>query len=324
MDTKKKILLGLALLVGLAASAQMKRPNIMVVPADVWCIRNGYYSEFDDFGTIRQIPDYRKALQNDPEMRSLISSLGRMMETYDYPLRDLEQMLKKLEQDEAEQALTMSRTTGDMVAETPLDRLHRTAKCDIVIDVDYQTFRNGPFSSITLNIKAIDPYSAQTVASCPPAVTESVAAGVASLLDSAVQDIKTILCPGIMKHFEDTYEHGRYARILLKRFESCPYDFESEVSYQGQPAELGEVIEQWFADHCVGGVFGVDEATETTMDFNPARIPVRGTGLGGRERAVDTNDFARQLSRYLLDEYGIESKVMRKGLGEAWVVLGEK
>lgn len=310
-------------LLSLPAFAQMKRPNIMVVPSDAWCIQNGYYTEFEDFGTIRKIPDYRTALQQNSEMRSLIMDLGHMMEGYDYPLRDLEQMLKKVEQDEAEQALTMSRSTGDMIAESPLDRLHRIAKCDIIIDVDYRTVKNGPFSSATLNIKAVDPYNAQTVASCPPAVTESVAANVETLLHSNVLNIETMLCPGIMKHFEDTYEHGRQARILLKRFEGCPYDFESGVSFQGDVAELGEVIVQWFAKNCIGGRFNIDDATEDTMDFNPARIPVRDVKFG-LEQAVEANDFARKLQGYLSDEYGIESKVTRKGLGEAWVILGEK
>ena len=304
--------------------AQMKRPNIMVVPSDAWCIHNGYYTSFDDYGVSKEIPDYRKALQNDSEMRSLINSLGHMMESYDFPLRDLEQVLKKIEKDEAEQILTVSRSTGETIAENPMDLLHSTAKCDIVIDVDYRKTQNGPFSRVTLIIKALDPYSSQNIASCPPAVTEQVTAPIELLLNSAVQDIKTILCPGIMKHFEDTYENGRQARIFIKRFDGCSFDFESEVPYGDTTAELGEVIEQWLSDNCIGGVYNVDDSSEDSIDINPARIPVRDISLGGKERAVEAVDFARKLRKYLMDQYSIDSKVIRKGLGEAWVILGDK
>ena len=60
------------------------------------------------------------------------------------------------------------------------------------------------------------------------------------------------------------------------------------------------------------------------MDINPARIPVRDISIGGRERAVEAVDFARKMRKYLQEAFGIESKVTRKGLGEAWVILGDK
>ena len=42
----KKSLFTLALaLVALMASAQIKKPELMVIPSDVWCISNGYYTE---------------------------------------------------------------------------------------------------------------------------------------------------------------------------------------------------------------------------------------------------------------------------------------
>lgn len=324
MRQTRLIVLFIAAMLGTNTYAQMKRPNIMVVPSDAWCIHNGYVISFDNNGYLVELPDYRKALQNDSEMRSLIMSLGHMMESYDFPLRDLEQTLKKIEKDEAELSVTMSRSTGDMVAENPIDLLHSTAKCDIIIDVDYRSVQRGPFSSLVLNIKALDPYSLQNIVSCPPAVTEQVTASAEELLHSAVQDIKTILCPGIIEHFKDTYEHGRQARILIKRFEGSPYDIESEVEYEGQTAELGEIIEEWLSENCVGGVFSIDDVSEDSMDINPARIPVRDISIGGRERAVEAVDFARKMRKYLQEAFGIESKVTRKGLGEAWVILGDK
>ena len=76
----KRIILTLlaAAVLALPAAAQMKRPTIMVVPADVWCNSNGYMTKFDDLGTTRYVPDYAAALQSNSEIRSAIASIGNL------------------------------------------------------------------------------------------------------------------------------------------------------------------------------------------------------------------------------------------------------
>jgi hypothetical protein len=39
---------------------------------------------------------------------------------------------------------------------------------------------------------------------------------------------------------------------------------------------------------------------------------------------MDTEAFAMQLRSFLKQNFDIESKVVLQGLGEAWLVLGEK
>ena len=221
-------------------------------------------------------------------------------------------------------AVTTSKDSFAMLAESPVDRLRRTAQCDIIIDIASRKIQNGPFTQIVFNITAIDAYSSMEVAACPPVQTEAVDAPVEILLDRAVQDVKATFASKIQKYFEDTYNKGRNARILLKRWEDAFVDFESEVTYGDQEAELGEVIQVWMDQNCVGGQFNLVNATDNTLDFNPARIPVRGTNLAGKEVPIDAAGFVRNLSKWLKSQYGIESKVLPKGLGEAWLVIGGK
>ena len=82
----KRLLVLAALFASLSLGAQMKRPTIMVVPADVWCNDNGYMVSYDDMGTTRWVPDYKVALQSNSEMRSAIASIGNIMADYDFPL----------------------------------------------------------------------------------------------------------------------------------------------------------------------------------------------------------------------------------------------
>jgi len=323
---KKHILALMALLISLSLGAQMKmkKPTIMVVPADVWCNENGYMTSYDDMGTTRWVPDYKVALQSNSEIRSAIASIGNIMADYSFPLKNLEAELRRLQKEEAELSVTTSKDSFAMLAESPVDRLRRTAQCDILIDISYRKILYGPTSQIVFNITAIDAYSSMEVAACPPVQTEAVDAPIEILLDRAVQDVKATFATKIEEYFKDTYNKGRNARILLKRWEDAFVDFESEVTYSGKEAELGEVIQVWMNDHCVDGQYNLVNATGNTLDFNPARIPVRGTNLAGKEVPIDAAGFVRPLAKWLKNEYGIESKVLPKGLGEAWLVIGGK
>lgn len=316
---KKLLLLGFLSLFLVNGYAQMRRPTIMVVPSDVWCFEHGYVL-LDQNG--QRIPDYQAALQSNGEIRSLIGSLGNMMASYDFPLKNLEAELRKMKKEEQEMQALASQASGAPIAENAIDRLRRSAKCDIIIDVNYKTLRNGPVSKVVFNITAIDPYSSMEVAACPPVETPAVTASVEKLLDTAVQDVKATFCSKIQHFFEDTFKNGRNARILLKRFEDCPYTFDQDVDYFGEDVSFSEVIQLWMNQLCVEGRYSIADESTNTLDFNPARIPVRKENIAGREVAIDAAGFARDLAKKLKSEYGIQSRVYSKGLGEAWVILG--
>ena len=77
------------LMLCLSVLGQAKRPSIMVVPSDSWCVKYGYVQEFDNMGTKQIVPDYRAALQNDTELRFAISAIGEMMTARGFPPKDL-------------------------------------------------------------------------------------------------------------------------------------------------------------------------------------------------------------------------------------------
>ena len=52
---KKSLFTILLALVAVVASAQIKKPELMVVPSDVWCISNGYYTEMENMGIIKRV-----------------------------------------------------------------------------------------------------------------------------------------------------------------------------------------------------------------------------------------------------------------------------
>jgi hypothetical protein len=94
----KKIIFVLfgAILASSMLFGQAKKPTIMVVPSDLWCNQNGYMQEFNNEGKITRVPDYRKALMTDADLKLVISKIGELMAERGFPLKDLEASLKTL------------------------------------------------------------------------------------------------------------------------------------------------------------------------------------------------------------------------------------
>ena len=73
----------------------------MVVPANVWCTHNGYTQKYNNQGTITEIPDYKKALDNDLNLVNVITKIGELMAEKDFPLKDMASSIRSIEQSSA-------------------------------------------------------------------------------------------------------------------------------------------------------------------------------------------------------------------------------
>ena len=103
----KKFLLAPAvlLLTATALFSQARKPVIMVIPSDAYCTRAGYVSTYqDENGSTQTAPDYSKAFLNDENLRLAVSELSSIMAGRGFPLKDLEQTLKSMDNQQAEAA----------------------------------------------------------------------------------------------------------------------------------------------------------------------------------------------------------------------------
>ena len=131
----KKYLFSIIMLcAAVVASAQIKKPELMVIPSDVWCISNGYYTEVENMGITTKVPNYKQALQENMGLKLAIAKLNDLMAERQFPLQSLEQTIKNLEQRRMEDNLTTSKM-GNELAESPLDEVARVAKCDIILEL---------------------------------------------------------------------------------------------------------------------------------------------------------------------------------------------
>jgi len=321
---KKSLFTTALLLMTILMFGQAKKPILMVVPSDNFCVQKGYSMTVNANGIDQVLPDYKKALQSSDELRLVITKMGSIMADRGFPLKDLEQSLKSIESESAEIAMLQSKSSGAAINETPIDILKRTAKADIILDLDFVVKRQGPNNFISFNLKGLDAYTNKQVAGVAGAGAPSSSASVDLLLEEAVLSHMDNFNDQLMTFFDDMFNNGREVKLIIRVWDNADVDLEQDFDVNGTTDMLSFHIENWMAENTVSGRFSTVDATGTMMRFEQARIPTTFI-RNGREMAMDTRRFASNLNRYLAGEpFSIESKIYQRGLGEAWLIIGEK
>jgi len=72
---KRIFFLLFSVIITISVFSQAKKPTIMIVPSDNWCIKNGYSMTRDIMGSARTFPDYRMALQQETDLLLVIGKI---------------------------------------------------------------------------------------------------------------------------------------------------------------------------------------------------------------------------------------------------------
>lgn len=317
---KKAILLFAIGMLGIStAYSQAKKPTLMVVPSDSWCNANGYMMEFDNEGSTIKLPDYKKAFQENTDLLLVISKINGMMADRGFPLKNMESAIKTMESNSAEDAMMTSKE-GAEASESPVDKLKKVAKADIIIQITWSMNVTGPKKSITFNMQGLDSYTDKQIATAAGTGAPSFSAEVPVLLEEAVLSHMDNFTNTLQTTFEDMFTNGREVIVRIKTWDSWDEDLESE--FDGE--ELIDIIDNWMAQNTVNGRYSMTDATASMMLFEQVRMPLFYE-RNGSQRAMDTRRFAKNLSGFLKDEpYNIPNKVTTKGLGRATIYLGGK
>jgi hypothetical protein len=301
--------------VNLPVYSQARKPTLMVVPSDLWCNKNGFLMEFDNQGSVVKVPDYRKALQENMELFMVITKINELMAERGFPLRNLESSLKTLQDQSTENALLTSKSGAEM-NESPIDRLKQVAKADIWMQLTWAVNTTGPRKSVTFSLQGLDAYTDKQVAGASGTGNPAISAELPVLLEEAVLAHLDNFNASLQAHFDDMFTNGREIILRIRTWNSWDEDLETE--FDGN--ELRNILEDWVHDNSVENRFSVTDATENMMLFEQVRIPL----YDANGRATDTRRWAMGLQNMLKNQYGIASKLMMKGLGQAQIVIGEK
>lgn len=327
MTMRKFVLSILFVAISVTLMAQAKKPTIMVIPSDAYCSRHGYTTEWvDENGNKNVVSDIANIFKQDDieDLRLVISELSQIMAERGFPLKDLEQTLKSIQQETVEMSLLESSTSGAYVTESMLDKVKRTAKADIIIDLDYTAMQKGPQRYISYNMRGLDAYTNKVIAANSGVGEPSTTAPINLLLEEAVLNYMDSFCAQLMSHFEDMANNGREIVVKFRVWDNADVDLETEFDFEDDYLELTDIISYWMEDNTVNHAPTRTNATATYLVFEQVRIPLYKE-RNGRQSALDARGFANGLRSYLKKEpFMIESKIYERGLGEVWIIIGEK
>jgi hypothetical protein len=311
----KYILIILLSFFTLGVFSQAKKPTIMVLPSDNWMDKNGFMMTFENQGKTSYAPDYRAAGVKSKELYSVLTTIQNMLTERNFPPKILSEELKKIESQAAEDAMLTSKSGAD-INESPIDKLKKTAKADIIVYINWDINDLGFEKSVSFDLAAVDTYTSKPMGGSNGTGKPSMTAESAILLKEAVLENFDIFTAGMQNEFEKLFVDGREIVLRIKTWSSWDKDLESEDFGDDQ---LSTLIENWVSANTVKGRFNTTDATENMMLLEQVRIPM----YDEKGKAIDAKGWANDLRKHL-KTLGIESKLMTQGLGQAQLVLGEK
>ena len=305
--------MSLVLMASIYAVTPSKKPTLMILPSDHWCSQRYYMTTWDNQGVKVKTADYQKAFLQDRELTQVISKIGQLLTQKGYTLKDAEQETKIVFNRIAEDNVTLSNSSGSVLAESPLDMIKKRAKMDILIQIDWTINNNR---SVTFTLEAFDAYTSKRIATATGTGKSSTEI-LPIMLEQAVKSKIKDFDKQLDNFYADCNKNGREVVLTIKTWENWDGNLETE-NEDGD--ELIDVIQKWLNKNTVNGMFNLSDATENFAQFEQVRIPLRDE----EGYAIDARGFATMLRKFLVKEFGVTSKVMTRGLGEAILVIGEK
>ena len=291
--------------------AQAVQPSLMVFPSRAWCHQNGFEKVVVKAnGKEVRVQEYDKAFIDNKDLGPAVRTIGKMMQDRGFQLVDLETQLASQDLESA-----LDNAGDEDIDVSAYDKLLETAGPDIALHINYYTETQGPRVTLFYDLTAFDAYTNKQVASTGLISYGPVmSAPLQTLIQSALLSSIDAFNAQLMQHFMDMQEKGREISVRINTFSGWEDGLETEVNGR----ELTEILEEWMSNNCVAGRNHQKTASETSMYYDSARIPL----FNENGKAVQAKQWLNGLRKYL-KTLNVPSKVKTRGLGQAQLIIGE-
>lgn len=300
----------------LTFSQAVNKPSIMVFPDDVWMNSNGYMKEVDNQGVKIMVPDYSKALLN-VELGQVITNVEKLMLERGYPLENLSQTLKSIQDASAIKNMETSQD-GNSIEQGDKDLLLNTARPHLILYVSWSVESKGPKKAITFSLKAVDSGSNKPAGAASGTGNELIGASLPVMLETAVLSHIDNFNGQLMTYFNEMFAKGREITVEIQVYENSPKKLNSEINEDGD--ELSDDIKKWFKSNTVSGAFNLGPKTSTLMQLTSVRIPLRDE----EGAAFSADDFGTKLRKYMKKTHQLVCSAYPVGTGKVVLVIGGK
>lgn len=290
---------------------QTQKPTMLVLPSDQLMQRFGCIRTEVSLGKQLQVRDYNSYLLTDPDAKFIIASIQSAFIEFGYPLNDLEQTLKSINDQEMVDEVSGIKKDSKTILLT-------NARPDIILELDYDMVTDRSSrdysKSLTYTLRAIDAFSNKVVATIQAAGVKNTKGNTASMMGEAIQKNSKDFTKQINNHFDDLIANGRdiTMRVMIDANES--FTMSDESIYGDTYADF---ILDYMKVNTMMGTYNLQRNTDTEMYFANVRIKT----LNDNGTQYSAYDFARELSKALNKECGVKSKNVTQGLGDAMIII---
>lgn len=293
--------------------SQTQKPTMLVIPSDQLLQRFGKLKQQEALGKTIQVRDYSGYRMTDQDSKFIISSIQSKFIEFGYPLNDLEQTLKSINDQEMLDAV-------DGIQKDAKTILLTSAKPDIILELDYslQTDRSSRDfkKTLTYTIRAIDAFSNKVVATIQQTNFSDgqKSSTPASLMQAAIDKDSKTFTNQINNHFNTIIESGRDITLRVTIESGVNLKMSDECLNNDSYTDF---IIDWVKVNTMQGAYNMQRNTETEMYFTNVRIKT----LNENGTQYSAYDFARELSKALNKGCGVKSKNTTQGLGDATISI---
>ena len=133
------------------AQKPMTPPHIMIVPDLIYCKAHGFVQTFDNNGVTEEIPDYEKALTEDPSLHGAITQIASLINQRngDIVIIDLQECINNTKKDAA-----LSSANGGDQSESIEEAIIRNSNADILIKLQLDLFNPVQITALVIQFAA--------------------------------------------------------------------------------------------------------------------------------------------------------------------------
>lgn len=292
---------------------EQQKPKLMVIPSDQLLQQFNMLKQENAQGKTLLIRDFNGYLLADPNSKFIISSIQDAFIKFGFPLNDLEQTLKSInDQDMIDEV--------DGIKKDAKTMLLTTAKPDVILELDYNLRENmearGVDNMLTYTIRAIDAFSNKVVATIQESEfgKNTAVNSPDKLMANALEGQGANFTKQIGNYFNDIVEIGRTITVRVTIENGANFAMSDECLENDTYTDF---IIDYVKKNAYKGAYTLTRNTETELYFTNVQIPT----LNEDGTQFSAYDFARAMSKALNKGCGVKSKNKTQGLGDALISM---
>lgn len=312
---KRFLFISTALLVFVCSFAQkaMTPPHVMVVPDLIYCKSHGFTQEFNNNGLKETIPDYEKALSEDPSLHAVLTQIAQLITDCNGDIVIVD-IIEAINNAKADAAMAAAHAGDD--SESIDESIIRNSEADILIKVQFDMVKNGPEYRVSYVLNGTDAYTNRNFAPVSGMGKGSTSANPVVLLREAVFENMAPFTQKLTDYYFSMLTKGRMVAFEIKTTSTSSVNMNSKVGEY----TLREQIEDFLYDNSVDGN-GLErvQSGNTFLRYQGVYIPLTST-IRGRQRKQGAKDVAQKLVNFL-EQNGINAEYKIRGLGKVNIYI---